>query len=418
MQVYKYEARIPVTGKLVKGNVEADSEKSAAEVIKRQGQVPIEITLSGKSRFALGGHVKTKDKVLFSRQLSTLINAGLPLLQSLRQVSAQTTNKNLKSVIEEVTSKVEGGKSFSDSLLNYPKIFDRIFTSLVAAGEVSGNLDQTLERLANQQEKDADIISKVRGAMVYPGIVLLVMLGVVIFMVVKVLPAVQNIYSTMPGTNLPFVTVALLAVSSFIINYWWIAIIVLIGLVFGFKTFIKSDTGRKFVDLYKLRGWPIKGMFNKMYMARFARTAQSLSASGVPLLQVIDVSSDSVNNVHIKKSLENASVKIKGGKSLSQALDGDPNFLTLVPNMISIGEESGALEVMLGKVADYYEKEVDNEVKAVSTIIEPVLMIVMGGIAIVIVTAILLPIYGLVTKSGFSAGSILHNSIAFLLGGL
>jgi type IV pilus assembly protein PilC len=136
-------------------------------------------------------------------------------------------------------------------------------------------------------------------------------------------------------------------------------------------------------------------------MARFARTAQSLSASGVPLLQVIDVSSDSVNNVHIKKSLENASVKVKGGKSLSQALDGDPNFLTLVPNMISIGEESGALEIMLGKVADYYEKEVDNEVKAVSTIIEPVLMIIMGGMALIIVAAILLPIYSLVTQSGF-----------------
>lgn len=406
MQTFRYEARIPVTGKLIKGNVQAEDEQAAAEVIKKQGQVPISLSvaakghLSGSSR----GRVKTKDKVLFSRQLSTLINAGLPLLQSLRQVAAQTTNKTLQAAINDIVAQVEGGKAFSASLARHPKLFDRIFVSLVTAGEASGNLDETLDRLANQQEKDADIVSKVRGAMVYPGIVLLVMLAVVVFMMVKVLPSVKNIYSGLPGVSLPLITKVLMGVSDFITGYWWAAILIVVIIVIGGRMFIKTKTGRDFVDMYKLRGWPIKSLFNKMYMARFSRTAQSLISSGVPLLQVIDITSDSVNNVHIKKSLENAAVKVKGGKSLSEAIDGDPNFLTLVPNMLSIGEESGALEVMMGKVADYYEKEVDNEIKAVSTIIEPVLMIVMGVIAMVIVAAILLPIYGLVTKSGFTSG--------------
>lgn len=404
MLSYHYEARVPITGKLVKGDVQAENEQAAAKVIKAQGQVPISLKLSARAKGSSRGRVKTKEKVLFSRQLATLINAGLPLLQSLRQVAKQTTSKPLKVATNDIISQVEGGKAFSVALASHPKIFNKVFISLVAAGEASGQLDETLERLANQQEKDADIISKVRGAMTYPGIVLLVMFAVIGFMVVKVLPAVQNIYSGLQGVSLPFITRALLAVSHFVTNYWWVVIIILVVLAFSTTRFARTVTGRQTIDLIKMRAWPVGRLMMKMYMARFARTGQSLVASGVPLLQVIDITGDAVNNVHIKKSLHRASEKVKGGKSLSEVLDGDPNFLPLVPNMLSIGEQSGALEVMMGKVADYYEKEVDQEIKAVNTIIEPVLMIIMGIMALIIVAAILLPIYGLVSQSGFTNG--------------
>jgi type II secretory pathway component PulF len=272
----------------------------------------------------------------------------------------------------------------------------------VAAGETSGTLDKALERLADQQEKDADIVSKVRGAMIYPCIVLLVMIAVVLFMVIKVLPQVQSIYNGIPGVSLPILTRVLLAFSHFVTHFWWLVIIIIGLIIFFGSRWARTVGGRSAIDTAKMRAWPIGHLYMKMYMARFARTGTTLVAAGVPIIQVLEITGDAVDNVHIQKSLGHAADKVKGGKSLSDSLQGDPNFLELVPNMIHIGEQSGAMETMLEKVADYYEKEVDNEIKAISTIIEPVMMVIMGLIAIVIVAAVLLPIYGLVNQSGFT----------------
>jgi type IV pilus assembly protein PilC len=402
MLTYSYEAKNSTTGKKVKAQVQADNEQAAAKAIKAEGLTPLSIQLEksqGAHRFR---RIKTKDKVLFSRQLSTLINAGLPLVQSLRSVSGQTTNKAFKVVINEVISDVEAGTAFSVALQKHPQVFNRVYVSLIAAAETSGTLDKGLERLADQQEKDADIISKVRGAMIYPLIVLFVMMAVVTFMLVKVLPQVQSIYAGLKGVSLPFVTRALLFVSDIVIHFWWL-LLILIGLAIFFGSrWAKTAGGRSAVDGFKMHAWPANGLFMKMYMARFARTGTTLVAAGVPLIQVLEITGEAVDNVHIEKSLQKAAEKVKGGKALSEAIDGDPNFLDLVPNMLRIGEQSGALETMLEKVADYYEKEVDNEIKTVSTIIEPVMMIIMGIIAITIVAAILLPIYGLVNQSGFT----------------
>ncbi|HEX5744052.1 MAG TPA: type II secretion system F family protein, partial [Candidatus Saccharimonadales bacterium] len=372
MLSFDYEAKDAKTGKKIKAQVQADNEQAAAKLIREQGLTPLSIRAE---RGAVGRRlrrIRTKDKVLFSRQLSTLINAGLPLVQSLRQVSQQTTNKAFKVVINQVISDVEAGMSFSDALAKHPLIFNRVFISLVAAGETSGTLDRALERLADQQEKDADIISKVRGAMIYPGIVMLVMLAVITFMVVKVLPQVQSIYAGLPGVSLPLVTSALLVVSHFVINFWWLVIIIIVVLMFLGSRWARTMGGRSAIDRVKMKAWPIGRLYMKMYMARFSRTGTTLVGAGVPLIQMLEITGDAVDNVHIQASLKRASEKVKGGKALSEALQGDPNFLELVPNMLHIGEESGALETMLAKVADYYEKEVDNEIKAISTIIEPV----------------------------------------------
>jgi type IV pilus assembly protein PilC len=402
MLTFTYEARNVTTGQKVKAQVEAENEQAAAKLVREQGLTPVSIQ-AGKAGGGFGfKRIPTKEKVLFSRQLSTLINAGLPLVQSLRNVANQTTNKPLKEIINKVIIDVESGRAFNEALAKYPKTFNRVYVSLVAASEASGTLDKGLERLANQQEKDADIVSKVRGAMTYPVIVLFVMLAVVGFMIVKVLPQVQSIYAGLPNVQLPILTRVLLSVSHFVTHYWWVVLVMLVlGAFFGSR-WSRSIGGRSVIDMVKMKSWPIGRLYMKMYMARFARTGATLVASGVPLIQMLEITAEAVDNVHIGGSIHRAIDKVKGGKALSDALDKDGNFLELVPNMLRIGEQSGAMEAMLEKVADYYEREVDNEIKAISTIIEPVMMIVMGVMAIIIVAAILLPIYGLVNQTGFT----------------
>ena len=270
---------------------------------------------------------------------------------------------------------------------------------MVAAGEVSGTLDVSLERLSDQQEKDADIVSKVRGAMIYPAIVLLVMTGVVGFMLVKVLPQVQVLYDGFPGADLPLVTRVLLAISNAIIKYWWMVAIFLAILAFFGTRWARTGPGKEFIDMAKMRTPAVGDLFRKMYMARFSRTGSTLVSSGVPLIQTLEITADAVNNVHISRSINAAIEKVRAGKSLADALDKDPNFLELVPNMLRIGEQSGSMEQMLDKVASYYEKEVTDKVKNIQTIIEPVMMVLLGIVAFTIVAAVLLPVYGLAGNS-------------------
>jgi type IV pilus assembly protein PilC len=402
MLTYKYTARDAASGQKISATVEAESEQAAAKLIKNQGLTPLDITLAGKSSglSRIFNKVKAKDRILFARQLSTLINAGLPLVQSLRTVAKQTQGKTLKVIINQVIADVEAGSALNVALAKHPETFNQIFISLIAAGETSGTLDAALERIATQQEKDAEILSKVRGAMVYPIVVVIVMMGVLGFMIIKVLPQVKQLYDGMGGNNqLPLVTRILLAISDFTVKFWWVVIIVIAVGVFFTTRWARTGPGKQVVDKVKMHAWPTGTLFMKLYMARFARTAQTLIASGVPLLQVMDITANSINNVHIERSIRNAAEKVKGGKALSESLANDPNFLQLVPDMLSIGEQSGAMESMTAKVADYYEKEVDQQIKNISTIIEPVLMIVLGVVAFVIVAAVLLPIYGLAGKT-------------------
>ncbi|HTE22442.1 MAG TPA: type II secretion system F family protein [Candidatus Limnocylindria bacterium] len=400
MLTYKYTARDTATGKKVTAEVQAASEQAAAKLLRDQGLSPVEIRpvtgggLNPLSKFK--NRIKIKDKILFSRQLSTLINAGLPLVQSLRTVAGQTQNKSFKIVTLEVITDVEAGTALSVALSKHPGVFNEIYISLIAAGEVSGTLDKSLERLANQQEKDAEIISKVRGAMVYPIIVLVVMGAVVTFMMVKVMPQVEQLYEGLgDSAQLPQITTILLIVSRAMVRFWYVFVIVLIVMGILVSRWARTLGGKRYIDKIKMRMPPLASLFMKMYMARFARTGTTLVASGVPLIQMLQITGKSINNVHIEESLRRATEKVKGGKALSETLVNDPNFLQLVPDMLRIGEQSGAIEQMLEKTADYYEKEVDNEIKAISTIIEPALMVVLGVVAFVIVAAVLLPIYGL-----------------------
>lgn len=397
---FTYVAHNPITGKKVNSDLQADNESAAIRLIQAEGLVPIEINLNTQNattkRFS---RIPTDDKVLFSRQLATLINAGLPLLQSLHNVNSQIDNKMLRAVVTKVIADVEGGTALSVAVSRHPKVFNRVYVSMIAAGEASGTLDKSLDRLAEQQEKDADIVRKVRGALVYPAIVMVVMVIVMTFMLVKVLPQVQVLYDSFPGTELPIVTKLLLWLSAIVSSYWWVIGIILVILSALLGKWANTGPGREVFDKLKMTMPGIKGLFMKMYMARFARTGSTLASSGVPLIQMLEITGDAVNNVHVERSIDKSIEKVKGGKSLAESLEGDPNFLVLLPNMLRIGEQSGSIDQMLSKTAEYYEKEVDNEIKAVQTIIEPVMMIFLGIAAFVIVAAVLLPVYALAGKS-------------------
>lgn len=407
MLTFKYVARNPTTGEKISAVVQADSQQAAAKLIRNEGLTPIDIKLDVQGVGVIGKkfkRIKAKDRVLFSRQLATLINAGLPLIQSLRSVGDQTTNKSLKAVIGEIINDVEGGSALAAAMTKHPKVFNQVYLSMIAAGETSGTLDSALDRLAMQQEKDADLAGKIRGAMIYPFIVLLVMFAVLGFMLVKVLPQVQQLYAGLPGSNLPLITTILLSISHFIIHEWWVALVILVILgIFGSR-WATTASGKSTFDSLKMKAWPVGPLFMKMYMARFARTGSTLISSGVPLLQMLEITGNAVDNVHIQASIKKVIDKVKGGKSLADSLQNDPNFLDLVPNMLKIGEQSGSMEQMMGKTADYFEKEVDNQVKSISTIIEPVLMVILGVVAFIIVAAVLLPIYGLANNSSAIGG--------------
>lgn len=398
MKKFSYEAKDTTTGKHIKSVVQADSEASAAKVLSEQGFIPLdikELDENGSILAKLTGRITTKDKIVFSRQLATLLGAGLPLSQSLRTVAEQTENKQLRSVVEEILADIEGGRALSDAFAKHPTVFNKVFLALVQAGEASGTLDDALKRIATQQEKDAAVMSKIKGALTYPVIVLFVIFGVMAFMMLTVVPQVEKLYDDMNKT-LPLLTQVMVTSANFVKNFWWLVIIALgIGGYF-FVQYLKTDAGIKFKDTFKLNVPLFSPLFRKLYMARFARTGQTLLNTGVPMLDTLRITGEAVSNVVIQASIDRAAEKVKGGKELSVSIEPEEYILPLVPQMIKIGEQSGKMDEMLGKVAQVYEDEIDEQIKTISTLIEPLLMVVLAVVAGGMVGAILFPIYSLV----------------------
>lgn len=398
MRKFTYEARDKSTEKIVKSIVQAESEHAAAKVLLEQGFVPLKIDEYDDSGSILGklrNRITTKDRIVFTRQLATLIGAGLPLSQSIRTVLDQTSNKRLQDIIQEVIADIEGGRQLSEAFAKHPEVFDRIFLALVAAGEASGTLDEALKRVAAQQEKDAAMMSKVKGAMTYPVIVLCVIIGVMVFMLMSVVPQVEKLYDDM-NQSLPFLTQVMTNAADFLVGFWWLVLILLGVLIYFGKQYIKTESGTRAFDSFKLNVPLFKGMFRKLYMARFTRTGQTLLATGVAMLDMLRISSQGVNNVIVSKGIDRAAEKVKGGKALSAALEPEEYILPMVPQMIKIGEQSGKIDEMMGKTAQVYEEELDEEIRTLSTAIEPVLMVILAVVAGGMVGAILFPIYSLV----------------------
>ena len=398
MKKFNYEARDQTTNKVVKSEIQADTETAAARLLISQGMVPLNIKEQVGEGGLLGritGRITTKDRVVFTRQLATLIGAGLPLSQSLHTVMEQTANKQLQSVIQEVSSSVEGGRSLSDSFAKHPTVFNEVFIALLAAGELSGTLDESLKRIAAQQEKDAAVASKIKGALTYPIIVLFVIFGVMLFMLFTVVPQVEKLYEDL-GKPLPMLTDMMVISANFLMNFWWLVAIILgIAIYFGLQYF-KTESGIRFKDGFKIKVPLFGKMFQKLYMARFARTGQTLLSTGVSMLDMLNITGRAVNNTLIHEAITRSADKVQGGKALSAALEPEDVIEPLVPQMIKIGEQSGKIDEMMGKVAQVYEDELDEQIRTISTAIEPVLMVVLAVVAGGMVGAILFPIYSLV----------------------
>lgn len=398
MKKFNYKARDKATSEVVESMVQAESESSAAKLLVQQGLTPIdikEIDENGSFFSNLTGRIKTKDKITFLRQLATLIGAGLPLAQSLHSVLDQTQNKKMQQIVEGIIADVEGGHSLSDAFGKHPDVFDNVVRALVSAGEASGTLDEALKRVAEQKEKDAAMLSRVRGAMVYPAIVLFVIVGVMIFMLLTVVPQVEKLYHDMHQT-LPLLTRIMVGLANFIIHFWWLVIIVLAIGIYFYRQYLRTEAGIKFKDTIKLNIPMFKNLFRKLYMARFMRTGQTLLATGVAMLDMLRITSEGVNNSVVAAGITRAADKVKGGKALSDALKPEEYILPMVPQMINIGEQSGKIDEMMGKTAQVYEDELEEEIKTISTAIEPVLMVVMAVMAGGMIGAVLLPIYRLV----------------------
>lgn len=402
MKKFDYQAKDNSTSKMVRATVQAESENSAAKLLMAQGFTPLsikEIDENSSLIAKITGRITTKDKIVFTRQLATLIGAGLPLSQSLHTVLEQTDNKRLRDVIDDIVASIEGGRSLSDSFSKHPAVFDKVFLALIAAGEASGTLDESLQRVAAQQEKDAAMMSKIKGALTYPVIVLFVIFGVMAFMLLTVVPQVEKLYTDM-GRELPFLTQVMVNTANFAITYWWIVIIVLVALVYFLLQYLKTVSGIRMMDAFKLNVPLFGSLFRKLYMARLTRTGQTLLSTGVAMLDMLRITSEAVSNVLISESIDKAAEKVKGGKALSASLQPEDYILPLVPQMIKIGEQSGRIDEMMGKTAQVYEDELDEQIKTISTLIEPVLMVVLAVVAGGMVGAILMPIYSLVNVIG------------------
>lgn len=401
MRRYSYRAKDSKTGKAVKGVIQAENDRAAGKLLIEQGFIPDSIEQADESSWLakLQSRVSSKDKIVFTRQFATLIGAGLPLSNALRTLIEQTQSRPMRNVIEDVLAMIEAGKSLYEACQKHPDVFDQVYLSLIQAGEASGTLDLALKRLADQKEKDESMMSKIRGALTYPAIILLVIIAVIVFMMVMVVPQVSDLYNQM-GQELPGATKILVAVSDFVVHQWYIVLIMVgvIGVVL--VQFFKTETGVRLMAQFKLHVPVFSKLFLKLYNARFARTMQMLLSTGVALLEAMRMSGEATSNAVYFEQITKAQEMVQAGKPLSVSLKDKKYMLPLVPQMASIGEESGKIDDMLGKAAQVYEDELDEQIATISTMIEPILMVIMAGLIGFIVIAVLMPIYSLVSSVG------------------
>lgn len=399
MKKYNYKARDKKTGEILKGVVQADSENAAGRLLLEQGYSPLKVEEEDTNSiwFKIKNRVGAKDRIVFTRQFATLLSAGLPLANCLKTLAEQTESSGMKKVIIDVLANVEAGKSLSEALKLHPEVFNEVYMSLVAAGEVSGTLDTALAQLATQDEKDADMMSAIKGALIYPAILLVVILAVLIYMITSVVPEVENLYGSM-NKELPALTTVLVAFTHSLQTKWWLYIVIIAGLVLLIRVFVQSRAGKRFSAKFKLNMPLFKGLFQRLYMTRFAKTMKLLLETGVSMLDSLDIAGKAVANIAVESVIRKARDNVKSGKPLSKSLEKQPYILNLVPQMISIGEESGRIDEMLGRSAAIYEKELDSMIQNISTLIEPILLIVMGLMVGVVLAGTLLPIYSLVSE--------------------
>ncbi len=395
MPSFAYVAREAGTGKEIRSSLDASTEQMAIATLLNRNLLVLSIQekISRKGKTA-GGKVSLADLVIFTRQLATMIDAGLAMVQSLQTLAEQTNNKIMRDVIKDVCSRIEGGDSFSDALAKHPKVFDRLYVCMVGAGERGGLLAEILARLATYLENTARLRRKVKSACMYPTVVTVVAIGITIFLLVKVVPVFGEVYSSF-GSKLPGPTAALIAFSEFMKAYLLYILAAGVGVVYSWFAYIKTKNGREFWDRTRIK-LPIFGhIAHKICLARFTRTLASLIRAGVPILEVLSIVSNTVGNVVMEKAVRTAAGDIERGEGISNALGKHPVFPVMIIRMITAGEQTGKLEQMLERISDFLDEEIETTLNGLTALIEPLLIvflgITVGGIAI----CMFLPIFKL-----------------------
>ena len=401
MSVYEYTA-LDEKGRESKGFVDAMSVAAARQKLREEGVYPTEINqavdkkdtaLTGVLGINLWQRVSTKDVSVFTRQLSTLLGAGIPLVPSLSVLIAQTKNQLLKQTLAQIREQVNEGKSLTQGMLNFPRIFPPFYVNMIRAGESSGTINLVLERLADFSENQQALMSKIRSALAYPIIMLFIGSAVIFLLMTFVVPKITGIFTDMHQT-LPLITVVLIGISNFLKSFWWLILILLAAAIAAFKYMTTgTEAGKRLWDTAKLK-IPVWGQVNlKIAIARFCRTLATLLQSGVPLLSSMEIVRNVVNNILIGEAISKASKDVEEGKGLSGPLTQSGLFPPMVTEMVAVGEQSGTLEKMLNRVATAYETESQSDIMVMTSLLEPLMILVMGLVVGFIVISILLPIF-------------------------
>lgn len=379
------------------GAIEAGSREDAIRTIQDKGLTLVTMEEKRKnSIFAYMNRIGTiplTEKVMFSQELATLVNAGVPISQSLGILQKQSKNKRFQAAIEDLAKDVDGGLSFSGALAKHPTVFSPLFISMVKSGEIGGTLDDSLNQLAEQMDKERELNSKIKGAMIYPTVIFIGMVGALIFMMVTIVPKLTSMFDELGG-KLPATTQSLVFISKAFTNYGVITASIFAGIYFGFRYLLTHVTSfRRTMHVILLKTPVIGNLSTKINVARITRTLGSLISSGVAVDEALDIVADSCQNLLFKEAVEKASERVKNGSTIADTLKGFKIFPDLVSQMISVGEETGSLDVILKKVADFYDSEVSNITKNLTTLLEPLIMIVIGILVGYVIISIITPIY-------------------------
>jgi len=398
MKAYQWKGRA-IGGESCSGRISCGSREEAIKMLRSRKIVVTQLKETRQGRlklFSFGKGFSTRDLAVYTRQFATMVNAGLPLLQSLDILSKQSTKEKLKTVSAEVTREVESGSALADALRSHPEVFDELYVNMVEAGEAAGALDEILLRISTYVEKADTLKRKVKGALTYPVIIMVVATVVTIFMLVFIIPTFARMFIGMGG-ELPLPTKIVMGMSSLLKSYWWVALAACVGTVVGLKRFYSRPRGRLTIDRVMLRAPILGDLLRKTAVARFSRTLGTLVASGVPLLSALEITARTAGNMVITNAILKARRSIREGETVSRPLRQSGVFPPMVTQMVSVGEETGSLDLMLNKVADFYDSEVDAAVDALTSVIEPVMIVGMGLLVGGMVVAMYLPMFKMIT---------------------
>ncbi len=393
MAAFNYVA-VDASGKQKKGTIEAVNEAAARSSLKSEGLMPVTVSesnmLNKEISFSLGKKVKSKDLSVFCKQFESILHAGVTVIQALQMITDQVENKYLKKALSDTKTLVEKGETLADAMRAQEGIFPDILLNMVEAGEASGSLEVSFNRMATQFEKDNKTSSMIRGALTYPIVLLVVVIAVVALMMMYVLPQFKDTLEG-AGSSLPAITVMVMNISDAMIQWWWLIAIIIVGLVVAIRVFIKTETGAVVMGRLLLKIPLVKDLTVKSAAARLARTLSTLMASGIPLVNAVEIVTKIMSNRIIQKVLEEAKVDIERGTPISEPLEASGVFPPLLYNMAAIGEETGNIEEMLEHAADFYEQEVEEVTKALTTVLEPLMIIMMALVVAPIMMAIMMP---------------------------